>query len=84
MMQANISDMKNNLSSYVAKVRTGETVLILDRHTPVARLVPIDEHDTLLIREPTVPPAQVIRRSLVRLRDPVDVVELLRLDRDER
>jgi antitoxin (DNA-binding transcriptional repressor) of toxin-antitoxin stability system len=38
MEKATISELKNRLSAYLKKVRAGETVLILDRDTPVARL----------------------------------------------
>lgn len=41
MKQAKISDVKNNLSRYLALVRKGEVVRILDRDVPVAQLVPI-------------------------------------------
>lgn len=42
MKTATISDAKNNLSAYIDLVRQGETVVILDRNKPVARLTPID------------------------------------------
>ena len=40
MNKAKIADLKNNLSRYLAYVREGGEVLVLDRDTPVARLVP--------------------------------------------
>ena len=40
MNKARIADLKNNLSRYLAYVREGGEVLVLDRDTPVARLVP--------------------------------------------
>lgn len=40
MIRATISELKNGLSAYLRRVRSGETVLVLDRKTPVARLVP--------------------------------------------
>ena len=43
MKQARIAELKNNLSRYVARVRAGETITVLDRNTPVARLVPITQ-----------------------------------------
>lgn len=39
MKKARIAELKNNLSRYLQHVRGGESVLILDRNTPVARLV---------------------------------------------
>lgn len=41
MIHATISQVKNSLSAYLRKVRAGETVLIMDRKTPVASLVPV-------------------------------------------
>ena len=40
MIRATISELKNGLSAYLRQVRSGESVLVLDRKTPVARLVP--------------------------------------------
>ena len=41
MMEAKISEVKNQLSRYLALVRRGEVVRILDRDVPVAQIVPI-------------------------------------------
>ena len=41
MKTASISQAKNHLSAFLDAVRHGETVLILDRGRPVARLEPI-------------------------------------------
>lgn len=41
MRTAKIADLKNHLSRYLAIVRQGETVRVLDRNTPVAHIVPI-------------------------------------------
>jgi len=38
MEKASISQLKNNLSAYIKKVRAGATVTIFDRDQPVARL----------------------------------------------
>ena len=38
MEKATISELKNRLSAYLKKVRAGQTVLILDRDQPIARL----------------------------------------------
>lgn len=47
MKQAKISDLKNNLSRYIAYVRKGGVVRVMDRERPVADLVPLSraEHD---------------------------------------
>jgi antitoxin (DNA-binding transcriptional repressor) of toxin-antitoxin stability system len=40
MRTAKISELKAKLSAHIAMVKNGEEVLIFDRNTPVARLVP--------------------------------------------
>jgi prevent-host-death family protein len=45
MKTATISEAKNHLSELLARVKQGETVLILDRDKPVARIVPIEATD---------------------------------------
>ncbi|MFN2541317.1 MAG: type II toxin-antitoxin system Phd/YefM family antitoxin [Chthoniobacterales bacterium] len=41
MTTASITEAKNNLSKLIKKVRHGESVLILDRNIPVARIEPL-------------------------------------------
>jgi antitoxin (DNA-binding transcriptional repressor) of toxin-antitoxin stability system len=43
MIQATISKVKNRLSHYLRLVRGGEEVQILDRKTPVARLLHVSK-----------------------------------------
>jgi len=40
MSNVNIADLKNNLSRYLARVREGAELTVLDRDTPIARVVP--------------------------------------------
>ncbi|OGQ22162.1 MAG: hypothetical protein A2138_18275 [Deltaproteobacteria bacterium RBG_16_71_12] len=44
MNKASISETKNRLSALLDRVRHGETILIMDRETPVARLEPVVAH----------------------------------------
>lgn len=41
MIRATISQLRNGLSAYLRRVRRGETVLVMDRKFPVARLTPV-------------------------------------------
>lgn len=41
MEKVTVSRLKNDLSAYLRKVRAGASVLVYDRDTPVARLVPL-------------------------------------------
>lgn len=40
MQPVKIADLKNNLSRHLARVRRGGELTVLDRDTPVARIVP--------------------------------------------
>jgi len=42
MEKATISKLKNNLSAYLRKVRSGQPVLIYDRDVPIARIERIE------------------------------------------
>jgi antitoxin (DNA-binding transcriptional repressor) of toxin-antitoxin stability system len=53
MRTAKISELKAKLSAHIQYVKNGEEVLILDRNTPVARLVPAgvaEDEDTRMRR----------------------------------
>jgi prevent-host-death family protein len=39
--KTNIAELKNRLSYYLGRVKKGETVLVMERNSPVARIVPI-------------------------------------------
>jgi len=42
MKTANIAELKNNLSSFIALVEQGQVVQICKRNIPVAHLIPLD------------------------------------------
>ena len=42
---AAVSELKAGLSAYLARVKAGEEVVVTDRGTPVAKLVPISRSD---------------------------------------
>ncbi len=41
MKNARISELRDGLSEYLARVRKGETIIVYDRDTPIARIEPI-------------------------------------------
>lgn len=80
-----VAELKAKLSENLAKVRRGETITVLDRKRPVARIVPYEsEHEPLSVRRAAG------KRSLgsisfpPRVRDGRDVVDLLAEDRSRR
>ena len=84
MLSVNVSGLKARLSHYLGAVRNGESVLVHDRKTLIARLVPAagGERD-LQVREPLQPVASLRAVEPVRLQRGVDVVDLLLEDRQE-
>lgn len=77
MLRVSISVLKDQLSAYLKHVRAGETVLVMDRNTPVARIEPIsagmseDERIARLVAAGTLRrPTQPMNASLVK---PVDI-----------
>ncbi len=52
MTEVKIAELKARLSEYLRRVRRGHTLTVLDRDTPVARLVPYVEQEPLRVREP--------------------------------
>jgi prevent-host-death family protein len=46
MQPVKIADLKNNLSRHLARVRRGGEITVLDRDTPVARIVPFTHAET--------------------------------------
>ena len=85
MKQTNVSGLKARLSEYLAAVRNGETIVVNDRRTPIARLVPFDGGtDDLSISEAAQSVHALAKVKPLRLRRRLDVVRLLRESRDQR
>jgi len=77
MTDVRIADLKSRLSEHLRRVRRGASITVLDRDTPVARLVPYDDGSPLVIRRPlpgaprlhdvSLPPPLEIERDVVEL-----------------
>jgi prevent-host-death family protein len=80
-----VAELKARFSEYLRLVRRGSAVTVLDRDTPVARLVPMEARESLLqirhsaegsrVGSVTLPPALAL---------PEDIVELLKEERGNR
>ena len=51
MREAKIAELKAKLSAFLAAVRKGETVVVYDRATPIARITPYEESDDFSVIE---------------------------------
>ena len=61
MKTATLTEAKNRLSALIDQVRAGETITILDRGTPVARLEPVVANPEQLGRLRRLERAGVVR-----------------------
>jgi antitoxin (DNA-binding transcriptional repressor) of toxin-antitoxin stability system len=80
MRTINISSLKAHLSAELKKVRRGGRLVVMDRDTPIAELVPYKVPERLLIRPPERKleyPRQIPRLGL-------DPLEALLADRKAR
>jgi len=84
MKRVGIAELKAGLSGYLAEVRRGERLVVCDRTTPVAWLVPYGGEEETVVVPPQSPPIAAKRIKAVKLRRRVDVVALLRDSRDQR
>lgn len=78
-----VAELKSRLSEYLRRVRRGETVTVLDRDTPIARLTPLAPAVAALAVRHPVPGAP--KPGAVRLPPPLHLeTDILALLRDER
>jgi prevent-host-death family protein len=85
MKTVRIAELKSHLSHHLRRVQAGEPLTVLDRNTPIARLVPLNALDDVVITKPApgsprigsikMPPASKLD---------FDVVDLLLEDRRRR
>jgi len=78
MKEVRIAELKSRLSEYLRVVRSGETISVLDRETPVAQIVPVRDRVALRIQKPapgTPPPNRVRLPKPLKLN--LEIVDLL-------
>lgn len=83
MKSVGIAELKARLSRYLLEVRRGRSLIVMDRQTPIARIIPhTAEGDPLVVRRPL---RRVKSLQSVPLPPPlkldVDIVEILREER---
>ena len=78
MNKAKISELKARLSSYLAEVRGGDTVIVCERATPIARIVPFEgDAEEFKIAESREPIGKLTSIRPVRLRKKADLNKML-------
>jgi prevent-host-death family protein len=82
MSRVGIAELKAHLSQHLRAVRRGRTITVLDRDTPVARIVPYDAEAPLEVRRATRKPGELrVPRQPSR---PTDSLSVLLQDRASR
>ncbi len=94
MKTANIAELKNGLSKFLAEVKRGGEVLVSDRNVPFAKIVPLKQTDAYDAEE-----LELIAKGLMALpedetplpdsfwdeeRPEIPLDKILRVIRDER
>lgn len=64
MQTVNIADLKNNLSAWLERVRNGEELIVKDRNTPIARVMPLIPGEHLDAEEQSLVAAGLMRLPL--------------------
>ena len=79
MKKVGIADLKSRLSYHLRGVRRGRTVTVMDRDTPIARIIPYERGPGLLVVRRPAPNAPRPGKVPLpkRLRVKVDILELL-------
>ncbi len=49
MTEVNITELRNRLSFYLAKVKRGEVVIVMERGVPFAKIVPLKNSNDQMI-----------------------------------
>ncbi|HLA79679.1 MAG TPA: type II toxin-antitoxin system prevent-host-death family antitoxin [Vicinamibacteria bacterium] len=82
MSRVGIADLRANLSRHLRRVRAGRALTVLDRNTPIARIVPCDVEAPLEIRRATRKPGDL--RLPPPLSPLTDSLQVLLQDRASR
>lgn len=74
MTEAGIRELRNHLSKYLQRVREGEEVVVTDRGTAVARVVPIGHQRRYdrLVAEGIIEPSRADKRTRPKRRVEAD------------
>jgi antitoxin (DNA-binding transcriptional repressor) of toxin-antitoxin stability system len=84
MKQVRIAELKDHLSANLRAVEAGETVEVLDRDRPIARIVPIGSDRSLTLIPAQRPFSEIRDRVYPRVDLGVSSLELLLEERGNR
>jgi prevent-host-death family protein len=84
MQKTNVSNLKAHLSEFLRDVKSGDTITVMERETPIAKIIPISvtrsRREPLKIRKGT----GIIPKPRLRIKLTMDPAKLISEDRDGR
>jgi prevent-host-death family protein len=89
-----IAELKNKLSAYLGRVRQGEEILVRDRKTPIAKIIPLAAAQDLTAEQAALvaegkrrPPELPLTDTIFKLRAPrvrrADLMKALDAERED-
>lgn len=85
VVEVKSSEFKAKMAAHLRQVRKGHEVVIYDRETPVARVIPFRaKRKPTLIVEKAKKPGALKNLKFKGVKAKIDIVKLLREDRDRR
>jgi antitoxin (DNA-binding transcriptional repressor) of toxin-antitoxin stability system len=78
-----MGELRANLRELLVAAKGGEEIIVLTRDTPIARLVPMPEVQSLVIREAAGRPGDVKLPRLAKRSSRISAVDLLLEDRNK-
>ena len=84
MIAVNIAVLKAKLSFYLGQVKQGNEILVMDRNTPVARMLPSGDRRGPVVVKAKKSPALLRTMNFRPLKRRTNSFELLREERDRR
>jgi len=73
-MRSNISSLKAKLSENLEKVKNGETIVVYDRNTPVAQIIPFHKSKGKLVAQQPVAKLIDMKLNIKIDIDPANVI----------
>lgn len=84
MSKVGIADLKAHLSEHLRRVRRGRAITVVDRETPIARIVPYDVAGPLEMRRATRKPGDLRQPPPAAAPSTTDSLAVLLQDRAAR
>jgi prevent-host-death family protein len=84
MVKVKTAELKSKLSSFLRKVRAGEQIIVTDRDTPIAKLVPYSKsEEKLTIRTAKRSPSIIKNISVPKALPGISSFDALMEDRED-